>query len=185
MNYILYFFVFSFFGWCIETAWASFCSHRFISKQTLLKSPLCPVYGNGAIAMIAVLMPVSDSILLTFCGGFFIASCVEYLTSLYYEHFFGISWWDYSQNAANIHGRVCAKLSLIWGIISVIFFRFLFPPVKLLAENSSGYLKLIISILLLTFFITDYKNTLSEIKKYVNGEISTAENRFAALKIIQ
>ena len=184
MNYILYFFIFSFFGWCLETAWASFAARRYVSKQTLLKSPLCPVYGTGAIALLAAIEPVSDSYLLIFCGGFFVTSCIEYLTSLYYERFFGVTWWDYSRVGGNLNGRVCVRLSLIWGIISILFFKVLFPLARYLVSTESGYFKLVLSILLTSFFIADYRRTLIEVKKYSKGEKSAADGKFAALKPI-
>ena len=182
MDYILYFFIFSFFGWCLETAWASFAARKYVSKQTLLKSPLCPVYGTGAIALIAAVEPVSDSYLLVFCGGFFVTSCVEYLTSLYYERFFGVMWWDYSRVRGNLNGRVCVRLSLIWGVISIVFFKALFPLAHSLVRGESEYFKLILSILLTSFFAADYRQTLIEVKKYSKGEKSAADGKFAALK---
>jgi uncharacterized membrane protein len=184
MDYILYFFIFSFFGWILETVYASFLQGRFVSKQTLLKSPLCPVYGIGAVAFILTLRPVSASWILVFCGGFFVASSVEYLIALYYEHFFGVMWWDYRYNKGNLNGKVCAGLSLIWGFIAIAFFKFIFPAAQIGVAALSPYSKILVSICLTAFFIKDYSDTLKEIKKYSKDEPSLADGKFAALKKI-
>lgn len=184
MDYILYFFIFSFFGWILETVYASAIFKRYVSKQTLLKSPLCPVYGIGAVMMILTLRPVSDSWILLFCSGFFVASSVEYLIAAYYERFFGVAWWDYRHKKGNLHGRVCISLSLIWGVIAIVFFEFLYPVAENFISGLSVYMKTILAIVLTFFFSSDYRATLSEIKKYSSGEESAAEGKFSALRKI-
>lgn len=184
MDYILYFFIFSFAGWVLETAYASFEAKRFVSKQTLLKSPMCPIYGAGAVAMIIALLPVSQSVVLVFCGGFFVASSVEYLVGAFYEYKFGVMWWDYRGKRANLGGKVAADMSVLWGIIAIFFFKFMFPAAERLVSSLDNYEKLLISVVLVSYFISDYKNTLKDLKKYINGEPSFAESRFAALKKI-
>ena len=46
-----------------------------------------------------------------FFGGFVIGSIVEYIISLIGEIIFHIKWWDYSNMAFNIQGRVCIAFS--------------------------------------------------------------------------
>ena len=185
MNYILYFFFFSFAGWILETVYASVRFRKYISKQTLLRLPLCPIYGIGAVAMIITLYPVRNSVLLTFCGGFFVASCVEYLVALFYERYFRVSWWDYHGNIGNFDGKVCVKMSIIWGVIAIVFFRSILPLVDVVLNKMSSYLKLITSVWLLIVFFADYKSTLQEIRKYADNKKSLAEGKFWALKIIK
>ena len=184
MDYILYFFLFSFFGWILETVYASFIYKKYVSKQTLLKSPLCPVYGLGAVALMITLKPVSSSYVLLFCGGFFVASSVEYLIAAYYEHFFKVKWWDYTNDKGNLDGKVCVHLSVIWGLITIFFFKVLLPPAEMLIASLDNYSKILISVFLLFFFAEDYKNTMKEIKKFTKKEKSLADGKFVALKRI-
>ncbi len=184
MNIIFLFFLFSFFGWVLETVYASFIFKKYTSKKTLLTLPLCPVYGLGGIALMLTLYPVRESWLLVFCGGFFVASSVEYLVAIFYEHFFGVSWWDYGKNFGNLNGKVCIRLSLLWGIIAIFFFEFVLPWSENLISYMGEYQKALWSVLLILFFITDYRNTLKEIKKYSKGIPSGADNKFAALRRI-
>lgn len=184
MDYILYFFLFSFFGWILESIYALFVYKKFVSKQTLLKSPLCPIYGVGALVLIAALTPVKKSALLVFCGGFLTMSAVEYLVAVYYEHLYGVKWWDYTDVWGNFNGKVCVKLSLFWGVASVLFFKFLLPFAQMLVGKIDWYTKLISVVLCLFLFLRDYKNTLREIKKYSMKEKSLADDRFVSLKRI-
>lgn len=184
MDYILYFFIFSFLGWVLETVYASVLHRRYISKQTLIRLPMCPVYGLGAVAMIITLRPVSDSWILLFCGGFFVASSVEYLIALYYEHYFSVSWWDYRNDQGNLNGKVCAKLSLIWGIMAIVFFEIIFPFTEQLVLQTSSYLKLLLCVFLILYFYRDYRDTLREIKKFSGGEPSLAKGKFFCLKTL-
>lgn len=182
MDYILYFFLFSFCGWILETVYASVLKRKFVSKQTLLRLPICPVYGIGAVAMLLTLKPVAESWLLVFCGGFFVASSVEYLIALYYEHFFGVAWWDYRYNRGNLNGKVCVGLSLVWGVIAIAFFELIYPAAEALISGLSIYLKTLLSILLTLFFAADYRGTLNEVKKYADGGESVAGEKFPALR---
>lgn len=184
MDYILYFFLFSFFGWIMETVYAAFSYKKFVSKQTLLKSPLCPVYGIGGLVLMLTLTPIKDSFVLIFCGGFFAASGVEYLVAAYYEYFFGVTWWDYSSDAGNVGGKVCVFNSLIWGIVSIAFLKFVVPFSETLVKSIDVYSKAVMSVLLVSFFLKDYKNTMKELKKYAAYEKSEADGKFAALKRI-
>lgn len=185
MDYILYFFFFSFSGWILETVYASLKFKRFISKQTLLSMPLCPIYGVGAVLMIVTLSPVRNSDVLVFSGGFFVASAVEYLVALFYERHFGIMWWDYRKDIGNLNGKVCVKMSLIWGVIAIFFFRFILPFTESLILDMGGYLKIIVSAFLISVFAVDYKNTLVELKKYSQNTKSLADGRFWSLKLIK
>lgn len=183
MDYILYFFLFSFMGWILETVYASVKNRKYISKQTLLNLPMCPVYGVGAVAMIITLTPVRESLILVFCGGFFVASCTEYLVALFYEHYFGVTWWDYSNNIGNLNGKVCVKMSVLWGIIAIVFFKFILPFPQMMIMNMGEYLKSVLSVLLIFVFLSDYKRTLTEVKKYADNEKSLAEGKFYQLKM--
>ena len=47
-TYILYFFIFAFMGWLMETIYAIFTLGYFV-KRGFLYGPLCPIYGYGAL----------------------------------------------------------------------------------------------------------------------------------------
>lgn len=184
MDFILYFFLFSFFGWIVESVYAAFKYKRFVSKQTLLKFPLCPIYGIGGLVLMILLKPVADSYVLIFCGGFFAASCVEYIVGVYYEHFFKVKWWDYNKSVGNIGGKVCVFNSVAWGVIAIVFMKILLPFSVNLASSADNYLKAVILSIAIPLFLKDYKKTMIELKKYSANEKSEIDGKFVALKRI-
>lgn len=57
----LYFFMYSFCGWLMETALCSFQEKRFVNRG-FLNGPFCPIYGCGIVLILIFLLPVRDGI---------------------------------------------------------------------------------------------------------------------------
>ena len=53
MELILYFFLYSFFGWLCECIYCSIPAHTFINRG-FLAGPYCPIYGCGALAVLHI-----------------------------------------------------------------------------------------------------------------------------------
>ena len=71
--------------------------------------PICPIYGFGAILIIATMMPFYDrgTWYLVWILGIVLTSSLEYLTSYVLEVLFHMRWWDYSKRKWNLNGRIC------------------------------------------------------------------------------
>ena len=95
MELILYFFLYSFFGWLCECIYCSIPAHTFINRG-FLAGPYCPIYGCGALAVLHILDPFGFSIPLMFVMGIVVTSALEYVTSWGMEVLFHTKWWDYS-----------------------------------------------------------------------------------------
>ncbi len=173
MDYILYFFIYSTLGWVLETVYAFCTTRRYIIRRTMLRLPACPVYGIGAVLLILTLKPVSDNYLLVFCGGFLVASCAEYITEFYAEHFLRVRLWDYRQIPVNLHGRVCAWFSLCWGIAAVVFLRFLEPAVSALVSQLPFYSKTLFAAFGCMCFLPDLSATLQAYRDFGAGKDET------------
>lgn len=115
-NYLWYFVIFSFLGWCMEVAYHTVCCGDF-SNRGFLNGPVCPIYGVGAVSVIACLRPVEDSMVLLFIFATVITSVLEFITGYVLEKIFHTKWWDYSNTPFNIMGYICLKFSLCWGIV--------------------------------------------------------------------
>lgn len=123
----LYFFIYSFCGWLMETVLCSIREHRFINRG-FLNGPLCPIYGCGILLILTFLLPVRDSIPraeaavpVIFLAGAVLASAVEYFTSWAMEKLFHARWWDYSKHRFNLNGRICLSISTAWGLLATVF----------------------------------------------------------------
>lgn len=114
-----YFIIYSFLGFIIETVFGLITKGVIESRRSSLYMPICSIYGAGAIVMILGLQRFKKNNYTLFLGGFLIGSIVEYIVSAIGEFLFHIKWWDYSDMAFNINGRVCIAFSFFWGILAI------------------------------------------------------------------
>lgn len=123
MYYIKYFFLTSIFGYVIET---TMCKSY---ESGILYGPWTPVYGIGSL----IIIYFSDKILkkrninkiskfiILFLFCFFTLSLAELVGGLLIEKLFGYAFWDYTKYRFNIGKYICLEISLIWGLISILF----------------------------------------------------------------
>jgi uncharacterized membrane protein len=163
--FIFYSFVFySFLGWLIETTFVSINQKRFVNIG-FLDGPFSPIYGFGALFIIFLISPLKSNLPLFFIMSAVITSILEYLTSYFFEKIFKITWWNYSKEPFNLHGRICLGTFLSWGFLSTLVFVFIHPnitPFINFFSNRVGFLGFII---FLIYFIIDATNTFSSIFK--------------------
>lgn len=122
------FLIYSFLGWICETLFCSVAARKFINRG-FLTGPFCPIYGFGAMIILLLFSGLRDHWLLLFLGSIVGTSGLEYLTSLILEKVFRLSLWDYSQRRWNLHGRICLRNSLLFGIMSVLMVQVIHPHV--------------------------------------------------------
>lgn len=113
------FFVYGFCGFLLEISFARLVRHPKRDRKCHLVLPVCPVYGVGALAILALPGWVKNSPILLFLGGAVAATAVEWALSLFYERFAHAPFWDYSALPWNLGGRVCLPFSLIWGALAL------------------------------------------------------------------
>ena len=130
-----YFIIYSVVGFVIETAFGLITKGVLESRQSFLYGPFCAIYGVGAIIMIPLLQHFKKNNYTLFFGGFVIGSIVEYVISLIGEFIFHIKWWDYSDMAFNIGGRVCIAFSFFWGILAIYLMSHFNPIIDKLIDN--------------------------------------------------
>lgn len=174
---ILYFLIYSFFGWVLEILYVSYHSKKLVNRGFLF-GPFLPIYGFGVIFFLILLQPIYNYPLLFFIGAIIITSSLEYLTGFIFEKFFKTTLWDYSNEDYNLHGKICLRISIYWGFLSTFFFYFIQPNinqfVSFILSKSSIYLPAIIVL----YFITDFIITLISflnLKKIFNSIESLKE----------
>lgn len=131
---VVWFGVFSFFGWLAECL---FCSVRDKAwdNRGFLFGPVCPIYGAGGTAAIVVFSTAEASAggrlepWLVFVASALGASAIEYVTSWYLEKRFHARWWDYSHVPLNIKGRVCLPFALAFGAGGLAIYELLLATV--------------------------------------------------------
>ena len=166
---ILYFAFYSFVGWFCETIYCSVAKKK-VMNRGFLNGPFCPIYGFGALILILTLSGLKNQVFLLFFSSSIITSVLEYVTSYVMEKVFHAKWWDYSKKKWNLHGRICLKNSLIFGVMSVLFIEFLHPIVSNFVHSLSHFTVSVTAVLLLIYFLIDFSVTVFTILK-LNGTL--------------
>ena len=123
---LTYFIIYSILGWMMESIVRSISEKKIINTG-FLKGPLCPIYGFGAIIMFLFLDRFENNIILLFFIAIIILSIWEYLVGVLLEKMFHTKYWDYSDQKFNIQGRVCLVNSICWGVLGVVFVKYIHP----------------------------------------------------------
>lgn len=126
---IIYFFIYAFIGWLLETFYAVSTLGHFV-KRGFLYGPLCPIYGWGAIILISVLNKYKSNSLKLFFYSAIIFSLFEYIAGFALDALFSAKWWDYTNDFMNLNGRISIFYSFAWGIIALIFINHIHPFIE-------------------------------------------------------
>lgn len=154
-NWIFIFFVYSFLGWCFETALVSIEEKHFINRG-FIRSPFLPIYGFGAITMIFSGNLVIKDPVLVFIFGAVSATILEFITGWLLEVIFKTRYWDYSDTHYNIKGRICAEATLMWGFMTLLVNYKIHVHIEPIILKLNSNIIMIMDIVLLVIFITDF-----------------------------
>lgn len=157
----IYFIIYSFLGWVIETFYCSLAEKRYVPRG-FLNGPLTPIYGFGAIGLIFLLQDIK-TVSLVFLSGVVATSFLEYVASYLLELIFDMHWWDYSGDKYNLNGRIKLKNSILFGILSIILMYFIHPLVINLLSMLSYFNKQVLSVTLFIAITIDTVITVSSI----------------------
>ncbi len=128
-TYLLYFLIFSFLGWLMETAY-SFYELGHFTKRGFLYGPLCPIYGWGALILIMFFNKYKGKSIKLFVYAAIVFSAFEYLVGYGMDALFSAKWWDYTNEFLNLNGRISIFYSFAWGIIAILFIDHIYPFFK-------------------------------------------------------
>lgn len=135
MTDLLWFFwIYSFGGYLVERAFAAATRAQRQERKCFLLLPLCPVYGLGMLAVLAMPTEWRQGPWLIVAGAA-VTTAVEYAVHWAYETFLGVEFWDYSQVPGNLRGRVCLPFTLAWGLLTALAVWFVHPVVAALAAK--------------------------------------------------
>lgn len=146
----------SFLGFLLEGLWSVIRHGYWINNTATVWGPFSIIYGVGALAvfLLAYLLRTRSIVLQTVAYAA-AGTLVEYLASLFQESCFGTRSWDYSTYPLNIGGRVSIRMSLVWGVLGVLFGCFLFPHLTRLFLAMRSRQNTVICIFLIAFMATN------------------------------
>ena len=179
VNTILFFFLFSFIGWCMEVTLKYIQFHRFINRG-FFTGPILPIYGGGVVLInlsVGGIARYESGYLATFIISFVVCGLVEYFTSYFLEKRYHARWWDYSQKPMNLNGRVWIGNLVLFGLAGVLIIHVVDPVFFSLMDKISLLTREIIAGILTVLFGCDYVITHFVMKLVkVSVESSDADN---------
>lgn len=125
-------------GDIIETIYCFFGTGTIMNRSSVLYGPFSIVWGAGAVlmslfAMLLYSMNINVKSLrasvIIIAAGAVIGGMHEYFSSYLSEILFGSIHWDYSDMEYNFDGRTNLLFCVYWGIIALVWIRWLYPKV--------------------------------------------------------
>ncbi len=159
MYYLNCFFLYSIFGFGLETIWAIITKSGF--KSGFLYGPWTPIYGIGAVIILLLSkyffmnlhMPRwIETIIVFFILAIFL-TCIELLGGIAIEKIFNTTFWNYSNNKLSIGKYISLNMTFIWGVISILFIYVIHPLIDKFINKIPLPITIIISLLFISDFI--------------------------------
>lgn len=160
---VLYFFIYSFFGWLYESIIVSIREKGW-SNRGFLIGPICPIYGVGSV--LCILICSEQNVLLSFILCMAGSAIIEYVTAYTLEKLFHASWWDYTNMPLNLKGYICLPASLAFGAAGVLISHAVHPVIAIPIELIPSVLQEIIALLLVGICSADLTLTVSSLTDF-------------------
>ena len=188
MILVISFYLYCFFGWVWESFVLPLSRKQLPYNRGFLYGPWIPIYGFGAILVIVLfdIRHVNYPFYVLVLGGGVVSCLLEYITSFIMEELFHRRWWDYSQKAFNLNGRVCLEGFICFGLFSVVAIDYVQPfftsKLLLVDENILFVLSGVLSVLFIVDTIVSTHVALDIEKKLelVKQVLEESENRLIA-----
>lgn len=160
----LYFIIYSFLGWGMETIYCSIPARHFV-RRGFLYGPICPIYGVGVLMMICWFAPLMDTPVLFYLTATVCMSAWEYFVGWFLETTTHIKYWDYSDKPFNLKGRICLQICLAWGVLSFLVLYFIQPKVAALVAQVPSLLRYVLCGFFLGVLTSDAAATIYQLAK--------------------
>lgn len=186
-QWLLFFLIYCFFGWCIESTFVSCRKHKLVNRG-FLNGPVIPIYGSGAIAILFATLPVRAHPWAVFLLGMLAATILEYFTGAAMEAIFKVRYWDYSDKRFNLNGHICMNTSLAWGALSVVLVEWLHRPIERLVLSLSETVSEVLAFVLSGIFLMDLAMSLKtalDLRKLLEQLQSYSEKAREEARLLQ
>jgi len=166
------FIFYAFLGWCFEMIHMGITTNEVVNRG-FLNGPIIPIYGAGVLSILLLLKPLKHNIVLLTICIVLICSIIEYLTSYVMEKMFGLRWWDYENKPLNLHGRICFETMSMFTVMALFIVYYLAPVFQKMIDKVDTTYVVIISIILLIFFISDIIFSNMILNDYIRSQTKT------------
>ena len=122
------------------------------TRSAVLYGPFNVIYGLGAVIVLLILGRKYMRWYKVFIYGSLIGGLFEYICSFLQEKITSTTSWNYSHQLLSINGRTTIPIMIGWGLICLIFIKWIYPHLSNLIEsipNKTGTIILSILMILL------------------------------------
>lgn len=144
-------------GWIYETALTSYLWGRF-AERGFLHIPVLPIYGVFAFLMLP-LFKKHNGWLTVFFGGMAVTTVLEFISSYIIEWTIGEKLWSYASWDFNFQGRISLYSSLIFGALSLILIKLVYPLVRKMNEKLPAWVMYTLGTLFTLAIVSDFVYT--------------------------
>lgn len=131
MFILFYFFLYSFIGWIIDTTYRSLWARKYL-PGSFFPVPLCPIYGWGAVFVLALHQIVGSwPVMIQWALYAVVLATLEYATGVFILRVYHKRLWKYSGGALNIQKFTNLSHAAIWGALAMLTL-WVYPAVQLL-----------------------------------------------------
>lgn len=180
LNFFNLFWIFvvcSILGLAIETVFHLAIYHAYQDRAGLLYGPFSPIYGFGGLFMTVALNRFHDKpIPVIFLISALIGGAFEFTVSWIMQSAFGIVAWDYSGTFLSIDGRTNFMFMCFWGILGVMWVKFLLPILLWMINKIPWKLRYALTVVCFVFMVVDVVLTVQTIDCWYLREAAHAPN---------
>ncbi len=181
-------------GWVIELIYRNVVEKEH-KNPGFLKGPWLPIYGFGVVFMYLI-----SGININFASKvilfILLPTFMELFTGLFFDKYFKIKLWDYSNKFLNYRGYICLLFSVYWGILGSLYYFLVYQSMveKLLVVlanvNYVFFYGMIFGIFLLDGFISlqvafRIRATVDKLKNKYEGDFNKYKEESIIFKRIE
>lgn len=151
---------------------------EWVVRRGVIYGPLNPVYGFGAALFFIAMYRMKKGVNIFFVGSI-IGGTFEYICSFVQEHLFGTISWDYSDYFLNIEGRTSIFHMVCWGIMAVLFVKYVMPATENLIEKVPLKVGVYVTWIMVLFMVFNmFISTVASRRQYERHEGISPRNIF-------
>lgn len=192
INLVLLFSFYSISGWIMESIFKSILARKFVNSG-FLAGPFCPIYGFGSLLVIQSfsmakhILPqanTSTQIIISVLIAIVLTIVLEYLAGIIIETLFDSKWWDYSYEKFNLHGRVCLKFSVYWGLLAYVMLSLVDPFIQSGVYILPINIKFLLACAIILYFTIDLVHSINEADD-LRDHLAVYGNQFSFEKLFK
>ena len=159
--------IFSIFGFLFEGFWSFVSFGHWDNHYSLVWGPFTIIYGFAVVGLL-LLYPLlgKKNFAMQFIACFLLGSIFEFGVSFLQEFFFHSRSWDYSHLPFNLNGRICLRMSLVWGLVGLVFLRLIAPKMGKFLEYFKGRIMQTLGFALFIFMICNFAVSILATNRY-------------------